>query len=370
MEKDHLITVDGTPFFRKIDGVGRYSVSFVHDLAKEMPSRQFLILGFWDDKKKENLLENNLPKNVAFFYFPLPRKVYQFIFSRLIVLPLDFLLPRTMKVTWHISTNFTCFPYLSRARRMICVHDLAFKDIPETLEKKNLRYLQRRVGWSLQKSHKIVTISQFSKKRLIQNFSFLEPGAILVHPPKIDVANFSITKPTVQKRYGLPKTYLLTLGTLEPRKNLYAVMLAFAQLPLHIRKKYPLVIAGSRGWGSKHDLPDERYIIFTGYVADSDLSTLYTHAKLFIFPSLYEGFGIPVAEAMFHESPVLSSPLDPVVEFAGDSIFYTTTSDTREFARNIQKNINKTNDTKKAKDKITKFYASNKSIKSLVEILT
>jgi glycosyltransferase involved in cell wall biosynthesis len=126
----------------------------------------------------------------------------------------------------------------------------------------------------------------------------------------------------VPERYGVPRPYVLAVGTREPRKNLPRLVRAFAGLPADLRERYSLAIAGKPGWG---DAETERLasaqpgVVLTGYVEDDDLPALYAGAEAFAFPSLAEGFGLPVIEAMAAGTPVLTSNCSSLAEVAGDA---------------------------------------------------
>jgi alpha-1,3-rhamnosyl/mannosyltransferase len=124
---------------------------------------------------------------------------------------------------------------------------------------------------------------------------------------------------------GLPDQYILFLGNLEPRKNLPRLMAAYQSLPQPIRRRYPLVIAGAKGWGTEEvketllSFRRDEKPIFTGYIPQTALPILYRGASLFVYPSLYEGFGLPVIEAMASGVPVITSGSTSLPEVVGDA---------------------------------------------------
>ena len=128
------------------------------------------------------------------------------------------------------------------------------------------------------------------------------------------------------KRLGLEKPYLLCTGTLEPRKNLPRLIAAFASLPRSLRERFDLVLAGARGWNEAETFAAVHahagLVRTLGYVEDADLRALYRRAEAFAFPSLGEGFGLPVLEAMTAGTPVLASDLPVLREVGGDAALY------------------------------------------------
>lgn len=313
------IAIDGTPFFRKMNGIGRYAVNLVEEMANANPRHHFVILGFIDDRTKPSLLPE-LP-NVEYYFIPLPRRLYQALFSRLVALPLDWLVPYSVSTILHV--NFTCYPYLRRPRRAVVYHDAAYLDVPETVEKGNLRFLQRRVGWSIKRTNRAIFISHATKSRFAEYFKEIPEELIL--PPKVD-KQFKRSIPVawrhkIQEKHQLPDRYILSVATLEPRKNLSSLVTAYSKLPSALKKTYPLVIVGAKGWDAP--LASTEHVYVCGYVDDEDLPALYQSASLLVFPSLYEGFGLPVAEAIASEIPVLTSRIPPIEEFAGNCVRYS-----------------------------------------------
>jgi glycosyltransferase involved in cell wall biosynthesis len=146
----------------------------------------------------------------------------------------------------------------------------------------------------------------------------------------------------VQQRYGLPPQYLLFVGTLEPRKNLTTLLHAYAMLRAEsCAADVKLVVAGRTGWlyaeifDTVKRLGLEKEVIFTGFVDDADLPDLYRGAQVFVYPSLYEGFGLPILEAMASGIPVLTSDLASMPEVAGDAAVLVDPRDPKAIAEGI-----------------------------------
>ena len=142
------------------------------------------------------------------------------------------------------------------------------------------------------------------------------PGATSLAPPDTRVS---------LSTFGIDRPYVLFVGTLEPRKNLQRLIGAFASLPSELRNRTLLVIAGGKGWGGvdAHKLLAEygieKDVRIMGYVSDAQLATLYAHAQFLAMPSLCEGFGLPLVEAMSYGTPVLTSSISSLPEVAGDA---------------------------------------------------
>ena len=212
------------------------------------------------------------------------------------------------------------------------IHDLTFEFYPETMDQKNLKRIQSDIHYSIQRADKIVTISQCSKKDIVETLKVDERKIEIIYPG-VNEAAFSKTYivdtlKRVKAKYQLPDQYILYMGTLEPRKNIPSIIEAF----YHLRKdgdksvqQVKLVLAGKKGWlfeeifNKVKALGLEEDVIFTDYVEEADKGVIYHLAKLFVFPSLYEGFGIPVLEAMASGIPVMTSNVSSLPEVAGEA---------------------------------------------------
>lgn len=228
------------------------------------------------------------------------------------------------------------------------VHDLTFEFYPETMDHKNLKRLKTDIGYSLERADKIVTISECSKKDIIEVLH-VEPEKLEIIYPGVDFEYFNRRfseeeVKLVKEKYGLPEQYILYMGTLEPRKNIPSIIEAFYKLKKGGDEKIQdvkLVLAGKKGWlyeeifNKVKELGLEDEVIFTDYIAEEDKPILYQLASLFIFPSLYEGFGIPVLEAMASSVPVITSKSSSLPEVAGDAALLVNPRDTISMAEGM-----------------------------------
>jgi alpha-1,3-rhamnosyl/mannosyltransferase len=136
-------------------------------------------------------------------------------------------------------------------------------------------------------------------------------------------------------KYGLPEHFILTMGASEPRKNVATLVKAHRELPEQVRRRFPLMIAGKKWHGREVDLSGDPQVRLLGYVDDEDLPSLYRSARLFVFPSRYEGFGIPVLEAMSSDTPVISTTATSIPEVAGDAAILLDPDDVRGFTASM-----------------------------------
>jgi glycosyltransferase involved in cell wall biosynthesis len=227
-------------------------------------------------------------------------------------------------------TSYYPIPIVN-APTVLTVNDLRFIHMPETYSRGRLHFLQMAVPWSLKRAQRIIAISNDTKNDLIERFS--------VDPAKIDVIHIAANPDfrqveeqgmlqAARQRYRLPQKYILAVGHLEPRKNLIRLIQAFAALRAAKAVEHDLVILGKPTLDFKSTLETAKasafaeHIIFTGYVEDNDMPAIYTLADALAFPSLHEGFGVPVLEAMACGVPVVTSNSSALPEVAGDSAIF------------------------------------------------
>ncbi|MDR2792182.1 MAG: glycosyltransferase family 4 protein [Treponema sp.] len=225
---------------------------------------------------------------------------------------------------------FNCYvPPFVAGKRVVTVHDMAFKSCPETVRLKTKILRTLNFKRSLKRADVIVTVSEFTKQELLNYYPEFTKKRIEVVPNGVS-SNFFYKAPeivikNVKMRYKIEDEYFLYIGTLEPRKNLERLITAFAHF-MHNRKVSPqLVIAGRKGWHYEsifergNQLSCDEKIIFTGYVEKEDIPALLSGAIAFCFPSLYEGFGMPILEAMACGTPVITSDRSSLREIAGSA---------------------------------------------------
>jgi glycosyltransferase involved in cell wall biosynthesis len=210
---------------------------------------------------------------------------------------------------------------------VVTVHDLAFLAHPEAFHPSKRRYLTLMTRLSVQRARRVIAVSAHTKDDLVRHFH-VAPGKVTVIPNAMDHRFRPATNPDTLAQFTrdhhLPERFILFIGTLEPRKNLRRLIEAFARIA-RTDGDVALVIVGASGWMTSDLAPlvqrltlTDR-IIFTGYVPDDELPRWYQSATLFCYASLYEGFGLPVLEAMACGTPVVTSNTSSLPELTGDA---------------------------------------------------
>jgi alpha-1,3-rhamnosyl/mannosyltransferase len=232
---------------------------------------------------------------------------------------------------------------------VLTIFDLSFHHFPETHPIERIRYLDRYFYSGLNRVTHFIAISESVKREMVDHLS-LQQDKITVIPLGVEDCFTPISVDQlypVMRKYGLkPKSYILYVGTLEPRKNILNLLRAYSLLPLSLRVTCPLVLAGEKGWlMEKLDkeierLNIQRTVIKTGYVSREDLPFLYSGSTIFVYPSLYEGFGLPLLEAMACGVPVVTSSVSSLPEVVGDAGVLVHPEDIEKMAKEIQDLLN------------------------------
>ena len=211
-------------------------------------------------------------------------------------------------------------PIIHPRRSIVTVHDLGYLYFPEAHPPRQRWYLDRSTRWHAHTAAHLLADSATTKRDLVEKYH-ADPAKITVAYPGLDPAVKRVDDPNVitrvKAKYHIENDYVLYLGTIQPRKNLQRLIEAFNQLPA---TSYQLLLAGKPGWYSEQllQLANEN-VKFIGYVDAVDKYALLSGATAFVFPSLYEGFGFPVLEAMACGVPVLCSNTSSLPEVAGEA---------------------------------------------------
>ena len=322
-------------------GIAHYVYNIYKNMSGLDKTNSYEVFGLSFFGKPKDF-KNNFPKGTKFNLIQhIPGKVWNISNRRLALPPIEFLIGK--KADAYIFTQFRLYPSLFAKKRFVMIYDIAFEHLPQFIEKKNLQYLKRRVPEAAKKADKIITISEFTKKDIVDTYG-IEADKIIVSHCAVDSVRFKKTKLNleVRSKYNLPGSYLLYLGTIEPRKNITKLVQAYSALPNSIKDKYPLVLAGGGGWndeGIKKSIAEARLnsnVITTGYVDEDDIPMLYSGATLFLYPSNFEGFGMQILEAMSCEVPVVTAKNSSLPEVGGDAAYYVNEKSIKSISTGIE----------------------------------
>jgi glycosyltransferase involved in cell wall biosynthesis len=332
-----LIGIDGIPLSYLKTGVGHYTFEVARCLALDSPQDEFELISphpFVAQPGDEN--EPEWPSNLSAV------RVHANLLERRwwsIGLPLY--IRRHPLALFH-GTNFEV-PVWKGCPTVMTIHDLSVLLYPETHEKRFVRRSRLLLPHMSRRATMIVTPSESVRREVCEHLrgapervvAVPEAARRLFHPIRLEQTL------ATRERFGVEDEFLLYVGTIEPRKNLLTLVRAFDRLLRTTRHGPQLVIAGKKGW-----LTDDLYayiknseaatrILFTGYVTDEELRALYSSCRAFVYPSLYEGFGLPPLEAMACGAPVIASDIASIREAVGKAARLVDPKDVDALARSI-----------------------------------
>ncbi|MDT7521975.1 glycosyltransferase family 1 protein [Rhodoferax sp. TBRC 17198] len=315
------IGVDARLLSLPLTGIGRYTVEMLHALQlKDAEWRLYspmppLCINTWNEK-------------TCLRYGVADSRIARMIWSQT-SLP-KWASDDELDVFWG-ATHRLPFALPKHVARVVTIHDLVWRHAPQTMRFISRIMDARLMPQAIQMADVVVAVSQSTANDIEAEFPFARGKVRVVLLGAKKLARSQAWESLAKWSIKLP--YLLAVGTLEPRKNLVRLLHAFAAIPEALRITHQLVLVGGKGWGGV-SLPDvveelglSQHVVICGYVSDEELTTLYTHALCLAMPSLYEGFGLPLVEAMSCGTPVIASTTSSMPEVVGPAGFLVDPND-------------------------------------------
>ena len=317
------IGLNGIPLLSPLTGIGHYTRSLALELQSLGDDRVRMFYGRgWSSDVRSIPVDNIVGAKAAVKRwipraYEVSRAIQQVGFSASVY--------REKLDVFHETTGFA---FRFDGPTVTTIHDLAWRRFPSTHPRERVAAYERWIGNTVRRSAQFVTVSSAIKQEVVDILG-VEPEKITTIPEAPRNAFHPRTQMQCQdalcKLSLAYRGFLLCVGTLEPRKNVNAAIAAFGKLPCTERKRWPLVLVGMRGWltTSTEDqlasLVQSGSVRVLGYVDDDDLACLCAAARMLIYPSLYEGFGLPPLEAMASGTPVISSNASSLPEVVGEA---------------------------------------------------
>jgi glycosyltransferase involved in cell wall biosynthesis len=308
------IAFDGTTLRPGRTGVGYYTEHLLRHAAAQSGDDEIAVI-------------SNTPIETT---VPLPTRVRSYVSStwlpRLVWMQAS--APRLIRKIGADVVHFTngMVPVASPVPTVVTIHDMSLTLLPKFHPTRRVLLNRPFVNLAARRANVIITVSEAAKRDIVRVYGIDGARVHVVHEaaaPMFRVIHDTLELRRVRERYGLAERFILYVGTIEPRKNLPLLLEAFAKRRVTGDLPHQLVCAGPYGWLS-HDIETlidrlrvRDAITFTGYVPFADLPAIYNMAELFVFPSVYEGFGLPVIEAMACGTPVITGPVAALTEVAG-----------------------------------------------------
>ncbi len=327
----------------KMSGVANYTKMLVESLNGDRNIETHAsYFNFLNRQPIPNLsIKKSLEKNSI-----IPLRIYAKLQSYSFAPPFDVNLS---KVDLTIFPNFATWPSMKSRLRATVIHDLTYIRFPDTVDEKNLVHLKRVVPRSIKEADFIITISEAVKSELMKEFDLPPDKCVITTIPPDDKYHHKNDN-EIHDKYGIPtKKFIYFIGNLEPRKDLPTLIKAYCKLPTAMKKEYSLIMAGGNGWKTensrkaiKNAQKNSENVAHIGFVDDDDAAAFYQKATMFVMPSIYEGFGMPILESMASGCPVIASDIPVLKEVGGDAALYAKAGDSDDFKEVIEKLIKDT----------------------------
>ena len=280
-------------------------------------------------KRKRRIMQQYVTESSDIKDFPIMTAGLYRLIQGLLPIPFSFFFPGKRDITHFF--NFLIPPGV-RGKKVVTVHDLAFVRYPETVAYRTRKVLSLRLKKTLKRADHIFVASEFTGRELTELYGVPKERMTVVYAgfdrEMFRHREYDECRAVLESRGLTDKGYFFYLGTIEPRKNIERMIIAYAETVRRLESEGkevpPLVLGGKLGWYYDQILERiksegiEDKIILAGYLSDSDKACLYARARAFVFPSLYEGFGIPVLEAMASGAPVLTANVSSLPEVTGE----------------------------------------------------
>ena len=330
------ITLDLSPYIHHHAGLGRYAGELAHALETIAPQNEYI--GLYHASHEMQL--DGALKTVKTFRVPLDAKPWRMsvLLAYYARLNMDRWLPASD--VFHATDHL--LPPLKNARTVFTIHDLIFRFFPEYHLPLNRWFLDLMLPKFMQRADALIAVSENTKRDVVKWMDIPTEKISVIYEgvsPLFRVIENRDELERVRAKYNLPARYLLFFSTIEPRKNLITLLDAYAELLKHDATIPPLVVMGRKGWLYEKSLQhigalglSER-VVLTNWVEGADVPVVINLADAFVFPSLYEGFGLTPLEAMACGTPVISSNASSLPEVIGDAGILVEPRDVGGFAQ-------------------------------------
>lgn len=333
------IAIDGSIIGEEITGTGFYITNLINGLIKIDNLNNYYIFGDEQYLRKYIKIDKD---NFKVVHKRFKNRIIRVLWEYFIF-PFEL---KKLKIDILHSPNYIT-PLLKLGFKIILtIHDLTFLLFPEkyTITKRWL--FGKMIPISIKMSDKIVAVSKNTKKDILKFFNISDDKILVTYESYPDYYNYSIDRSKAKdilKKYGIERNFILYVGMIEPRKNIISLLKAFVELDKDL--ELDLVIVGKKGWYFKEiekymentiNLRLKNKIIFTGYIPEHELKYFYRLALMFVYPTLYEGFGLPPLQAMACGTPVITSNISSLPEVVGNAAIKINPDDLGELKNSIK----------------------------------
>lgn len=336
------ILIDAVSLLSPLTGIGRYTYEISSNLQKLSQDKYEIFFNYGYHSKElygqdlnRTRTEQKAKKLQAFIKkFPFLKKITRTLYA---------FTARFNRVTYELYWQPSFIPNPNiKAKKVICtIHDFSFLLHPHWHPKERIEYLQANLHLAKKANH-IITGSNFTKQEIIRYMQIPQDKISVIYHG----VNHELYKPYPQNelqntkiKFSLPQNFLLFAGSIEPRKNLLTLLKAYNLFSEEQKRALPFILVGFKGWENREIMQEieknKEHIRYLGYVSDEELAHLYNLCTLFIYPSLYEGFGLPPLEAMACGAAVIASNIASLPEVCGDAALYVEPSNPQDIKDKI-----------------------------------
>lgn len=334
------VGVNAVPLLAPLTGVGHYTYQLINQLQQLLQLQPWLFYGTSWDRNIRRAAATGVREinNAIMRIVPRPHVVTRFLRQTRFSMG-----ARQHRIDLYHEPAYLAYRF--RGPTVVTVHDISWVRYPETHPADRVREMNRVMPNVVKHAAHIMVDSEFVRQEVMDYYGLPAERVttvLLGVSPEFTPVDIDQCAQVLAQFDLHPGQYLLAVGTLEPRKNLSTVIAAYAQLPDVLRRRYPLVIIGMNGWGmgdlsgSLRQMIGSGEVRLTGYVSQSHLPALYTGARALVYPSLYEGFGLPPLEAMACGTPVIASRRASLPEVVGDAGLLVEPLDDQAIAQHMQ----------------------------------
>jgi len=326
------ILIDSISLLSPLTGIGRYT----YEISKQLVSEDELDVEFFYGYHSKKLLHPTTNSEIKNIKSLLTKNEIIKKIARKVLMFISGITSPTYDIYW--QPNFIPNNGIKAKKIITSVHDFSFILHKEYHPKERIEYFEKYFFTNVAKSDMIITGSEFSKQEILEQLNFNhEQVQVIYHG--IDHDLFKIYNDS-KVNFELPKKFIFSVGSIEPRKNLAGLLKAYNSLDKEFKKEYKLVLVGFKGWENEEIInlieQDKENIHYLGFVSDSELAKVYNLASLFVFPSFYEGFGLPVVEAMACGTPVVCSNTTSLPEVGGEAAMYCDPNNVNDIAEKME----------------------------------
>ena len=327
------IVIDAIPLLSPLTGVGNYTFNLIREFQRLRPDFEYTFYYGYSSKKLKYY-----PRDNKLFYYtkelakkiPLLSSYVRNVKNALVFFHRD-------KYDLYFEPNFIPLEITAK-KTVVTVYDFSFQHHPEWHPKERAKDFSKNFLKRIKKADCVVTLSKYVEQEALDLLKIRDCKIVTIYPGFND-----IFKPNEHGEIGsgVSAKYILFVGSIEPRKNLVKLLQAYLLLPQYIREDFKLLLVGFKGWENDEviELLDKLKgaVNYLGFVNNEELAELYRKASCFVYPSFYEGFGLPPLEAMACGCPVVVSNVSSLPEVCGDAAYYVDPTDAESIAGGIEK---------------------------------